>query len=151
MVIPRGSLAMLDTNVLLSAVNTLRVEHDTSRFIFSRAYEKAIHLGTCGQILREYLVVATRPIAVNGLGQNITDALKNVSWFRKRLIYFEETEAVHSNLLSIAESRCITGKHIHDANIVAVMYNYGIYYLITSNPKDFSVFPNITTLLPGEV
>ena len=150
MAMTRGDLAMVDTNVLLAATNTARSDHEASRRFFSRAPGEGIHLATCGQILREYLVVATRPVAVNGLGLSIADALKNLTWFRKRLVYFEEPEAVHLALVALVESAGITGKRVHDANIVAVMQLFGIRYLVTNNPEDFSSLTGIAVVVPEE-
>ncbi len=150
MAMTRGELVMVDTNVLLAATNTARTDHESSKRVFSRALEAGIHLATCGQILREYLVVASRPVAVNGLGLGIADALKNLAWFRKRLVYFEEPAAVHYRLVALTESSGITGKRIHDANIVALMQCSGIYHLLTTNPEDFVSFSGIAVLAPGE-
>ncbi len=36
---------------------------------------------------REYLVAATRPVEVNGLGMKLSDALKNMFWFRNSGIH----------------------------------------------------------------
>ncbi len=146
----RGKLVMVDTNVLLAATNKVRPDHQASKRTFSRALEEGIHLATCGQILREYLVVATRPAEVNGLGMKLSDALKNMIWFRKRLVYIEEPEAVHHRLTALLESAGITGKRIHDANIVALMQHSGIHTLLTNNPGDFSPFHGIETMTPGE-
>jgi len=99
---------------------------------------------------REYLVVATRPAEVNGLGMKLSDALKNMIWFRKRLVYIEEPEAVHHRLAALLESAGITGKRIHDANIVALMQHSGIHTLLTNNPGDFSPFHGIEAMTPEE-
>ena len=146
----RGDLVMVDTDVLLAATNTARTDHEASRCVFSRAPAEGIHLATCGQVLREYLVVATRPVAVNGLGLGAPDALKNLAWFRKRMVYFEELEAVHRKLVALIESTGVSGKRVHDANIVAVMQLFGIRYLVTNNPEDFSSLPGIDVVAPGE-
>lgn len=147
----RGKLVMVDTNVLVSATNTARPDHLVSHRVFSRALAEGIHLCTCGQILREYLVVATRPVSVNGLGLDLDASLRNLSWFRKRLVFFPETEEVHQALISLAGSRGIRGKHLHDGNIAALMACSSIDHLITNNPEDFAAFPEITILAPDEI
>ena len=68
MAIRPGSLLLLDTNILLAATNTGRVNHKMSRQIFPACRTSGIHVAVCGQILREYLVVCTRPTENNGLG-----------------------------------------------------------------------------------
>jgi predicted nucleic acid-binding protein len=145
----RGELVIADTNVLLSATNTARPDHEASKLVFSTAIDRGVHLATCGQILREYLVVATRPVSVNGLGLALADALKNLTWFRKRMVFFEESEEVHHALVKIVTALDILGKRIHDANIAALMKSSGIRYLVTNNPDDFSGFPGIEVLTPG--
>jgi predicted nucleic acid-binding protein len=147
----RGKLVMVDTNVLLSATNTARPDHSASRRVFSRALDVGIHLCTCGQILREYLVVATRPVSVNGLGLDLDASLRNLSWFRRRLVFFPETEEVHQTLISLAGSKRIRGKHLHDGNIAALMSCSGIDHLVTNNPEDFRIFPEVTVLASGDI
>ena len=147
----RGKLVMVDTNVLVSATNTARLDHLASRNVFDRALTEGIHLCTCGQILREYLVVATRPVAVNGLGLDLDASLRNLSWFRRRLVFFPETEEVYQTLVSLARNRGLRGKHLHDGNIAALMSYSGISYLVTNNPGDFSAIPDITLLAPEEI
>jgi predicted nucleic acid-binding protein len=147
----RGKLVMVDTNVLLSATNTARLDHLASRRVFSRALDEGIHLCTCGQILREYLVVATRPVPVNGLGLDLDASLRNLSWFRRRLVFFPETEEVHQILISLAGSRGLRGKHLHDGNIAALMSCSGISHLVTNNPEDFTAFPEMMVLAPNEI
>jgi predicted nucleic acid-binding protein len=147
----RGKLVMVDTNVLLSATNTARSDHLASHRVFSRALSEGIHLCTCGQILREYLVVATRPVSVNGLGLDLDVSLRNLSWFRRRMVFFPETEEVHQALLTLAGSRGIRGKHLHDGNIAALMSCSGIAHLATNNPEDFAAFPEFTILAPEDI
>ena len=147
----RGELVMVDTNILLAGTNTAHAHHGVSRRFFADALELGIHLATCGQILREYLVVATRPVSVNGLGLSVEDALHNLRWLRKRQVFFEETESVHEELAALAGTTGIAGKQIHDANIVAVMRTAGIRYLATFNAQDFSGFPELELCTPGQL
>ncbi len=147
----RGELAMVDTNVLLAATNTAHHNHLAAEQLFSQAHEMGAHLATCGQILREYLVVATRPLAVNGLGLNLEDALHNLAWFRKRQVFIEESEIVHHELVKLVAAGGISGKRIHDANIVAIMRCAGIRYLATYNTGDFAGMTGIEFLEPGDI
>jgi len=80
----RGSLLLLDTNVLLAATDVSRDSHALCTELFQLPVGTGVHLVTIGQILREYLVVATRPVEVNGLGLDTTDAVRNIRAFRTR-------------------------------------------------------------------
>lgn len=46
------------------------------------------------QVIREYLVVATRPVIANGLGMLLGDALENVREFRKTIRLLPEERPV---------------------------------------------------------
>ena len=146
----RGDLVMVDTNIMLSASNSNRADHVASHRVFSSALEMGVHLATCGQILREYLVVATRPMEVNGLGLSLKDALINLEWFRKRMVYLEEPESVHHTLVRLIDSHKITGKRIHDINIVAIMNQFSIHTLLTNNAGDFDLIPDLEIIGPQE-
>jgi predicted nucleic acid-binding protein len=143
-----GDILFVDTNVLLTATDESRPDHLHARKLFAIAGRRGFHLGTSGQILREYLVVATRPAHVNGLGLNTDDALGNAEAFLRRLVFYEETELVATGVRRLTRTHGLTGKRIHDANVVATMLAHDIAKLVTQNPDDFGTFPEveITTL-----
>jgi predicted nucleic acid-binding protein len=47
--------------------------------------------------------------------------------------------------------RCVEGKQVHDARLVAAMNVYGIKHLLTYNKNHFKRFAGITVLSPSEV
>lgn len=59
----------VDTNVLLAASDPSRPHHHQALHVFDRWPSEGVMLLASGQVLREYLVVATRPLQANGLGQ----------------------------------------------------------------------------------
>ena len=134
----------VDTNILLAATDTGRRDHALASSVFTRAAARGIHPFICGQVVREYLVVATRSVDSNGLGLVLRDALHNVRQFRRRCGFLAEDERTAEILLSLAEKHRITGKRIHDANLVALMQAHGIRTLLTLNPRDFACFEGIT-------
>ncbi|MFW5743521.1 MAG: type II toxin-antitoxin system VapC family toxin [Spirochaetota bacterium] len=133
----RGSVLFLDTNVLLAATDRSRREHSNSRAILREAETAGCHLACTPQIIREYLVVASRPVDVNGLGMSAADALANVQAFRTRLTVVDESSRALQELLSLVATHDLTGKRIHDANIAAAMAAHGLDILVTSNGDDF--------------
>lgn len=141
------SRAMLDTNVFLSATDEDRVEHRHAMLVLNDWAGRGTALYASGQIMREYLAVATRPVAGNGLGLKQADAVANVRAFRTRTNLLAEDARVTDGLLSLLTETSCSGKKIHDANIVATMLVHGIDTLVTMNVADFTRFQHHVTLV----
>ena len=138
-----GEVAFVDTNVLLAATDESRPHHGDARRLLTESGERGIHLAASGQVLREYLVVATRPVKANGLGLDPGDAVANVNEFLRYLHLYAESEAVARRLRQLALSYNLRGKRLHDANLVATMGTHGIRALVTENGGDFDPFEEI--------
>lgn len=141
------SRALVDTNVFLSATDQGRAEHRQAMLILNEWAARGTTLYASGQIMREYLAVATRPVEGNGLGLKQPDALANVRAFRTRTSLLAEDTNVAERLLDVLDEITCSGKQVHDANIVATMLVHGIDSLITMNVADFSRFEHIITLI----
>ncbi|TVR75654.1 MAG: hypothetical protein EA427_00060, partial [Spirochaetaceae bacterium] len=74
----------------------------------------------------------------------------NLTVFRDRTVFLEESEAVSRELEALVRQYAITGKRVHDANIAAVLAVYRVPHLITANKDDFTVFEYLHLLTPGE-
>lgn len=131
---------MLDTNVLLAATDEGRAEHRNALKVVNEWAAGHTDLCTSGQVLREYLSVATRPVEQNGLGLNLTDALGNVRAIRERTTLLAEDSKVAGRLLGLLADVGCRGKQVHDANLVATMLVHGIATVVTMNLEDFSRF-----------
>jgi predicted nucleic acid-binding protein len=143
---------LLDTNVLLSATAPLRPLHQAALVVLNEWPNQGIVLSTSSQVLREYLVVATRPAKVNGLGLDLNDALTNVAAFRGRMRLLLESESTWERLRALIATYGCLGKQIHDANLVATALTCGVARLVTANVGDFTRFePEIEVIeLAGE-
>lgn len=139
---------MLDTNVLLTATDEGRAEHSQALLIFTDWAARGTTLYASGQIMREYLAVATRPGDQNGLGLKQTDAIANVRVLRTRITLLAEDARVADRLLDLMDQVRCGGKKVHDANVVATMLVHGIDSLVTINMTDFAGFDNHIRLLP---
>lgn len=140
MATPAADRAVLDTNVLLAATDEGRDEHESAVASLNRWPGSGVVLYTSGQILREYLAVATRPVAQNGLGMARSAALANVRALRTRLHLLVEDGKVNERLLDLLDAVECTGKQVHDANVVATMLVHGVDTLVTINVGDFARF-----------
>lgn len=140
MVRPAADRVVLDTNVLLAATDEARPEHHAATAALDGWPAGGLVLYTSGQILREYLAVATRPLDRNGLGLGQEAATGNVRALRTRLTALPEDLKVVDRLLELLDTVECTGAQIHDANIVATMLVHGIDTVVTRNVDDFTRF-----------
>lgn len=141
MTIRAGDVLFVDTNVLLSATDRARRGYPRARRLLQAAATAGYHLALSGQILREYLTAATRPVEVNGLGLPAADALRNVDVFASPPTWFcDEPEEVSRYLRGLVSRHDLRGPRIHDANVVATMAVHGIDRLVTDNEGDFRAF-----------
>lgn len=142
MATPVADRAVLDTNVLLAATDEARPEHEHAVAALNVWPASGLVLYTSGQILREYLVVATRPVDHNGLGMARPQAIANIRALRARLNLLAEDVKVSDRLLELLDHVKCAGKQIHDANVVATMLVHGVDTVVTSNVDDFARFAN---------
>jgi predicted nucleic acid-binding protein len=138
---------MLDTNVLLAATDEGRAEHRAALKVVNEWAAGHTDLCTSGQVLREYLVVATRSAEQNGLGMSLPDALGNVRAIRARTSLLAEDSKVSDRLLGLLADIECRGKQVHDANLVATMLVYGVGTVVTMNLADFARFERYVSLI----
>ncbi len=131
---------MLDTNVLIAATDEGMAEHRDALTVVNDWAAGPTELCVSGQILREYLTVATRPAEKNGLGLNLPDALGNVQSIRERTTLLAEDGKVADRLLSLLADVECRGRQVHDANVVATMLVHGVRAVVTMNLEDFARF-----------
>ena len=143
---------MLDTNILLTATDESRAGHEQALDVINGWPAQGTTLYTSGQIIREYLSVATRPAALNGLGLTVPDALDNARAFRSRMLLLAEDAKVADRLTELLEESKSNGKQVHDANVVATMLVHGVDLVVTLNTGDFARFAQHVQVsgLPGQ-
>ena len=77
--------------------------------------------------------------------------LHNIMQFLHYCLVIEETEATLNLLIEYVGKYSISGKHIHDINLIALMMTNNIETLITLNPADFKAFTVLTVLGPDNL
>ena len=137
----------IDTNVLLSATAAERALHPHALRVLNDWTNRGFTLCFSGQVMREYLVVATRDNEVNGLGLKLTSALANVDAFKSRLYFLEEDRRVLDRFLSLLAEVPSVGKPIHDAHIVSTMLAHGVTCVVTANVRDFRRFSDLISIV----
>lgn len=138
---------MLDTNVLVAATDEDRAEHADALRVVGDWPGSGTTLCLSGQIVREYLAVATRPADCRGLGLTTADALRNVRAFRGRALLLPEAGDVTDRLVSLLGDVSCSGKQVHDANVVATMLAHNVPAVVTANTGDFTRFAPFVTLI----
>ncbi|MFP4282429.1 MAG: type II toxin-antitoxin system VapC family toxin [Opitutales bacterium] len=136
----------LDTNVLLAATDRSRSRHADSISLIEASVQRSVRLFLSGQVLREYLVVATRPVAQNGLGLDPQEANRNLGTFLQVAQLLPENADTARILRELVVHHALSGKRIHDAGIVATMLSHGLRDLKTWNPDEFSPFAELRLL-----
>lgn len=119
MATPVADRAILDTDILLAATDESREDHADAIAAINEWPAAGVVLYTSGQILREYLAVATRPVQHDGLGMTQPDAIANVRALRARLHLLSEDVKVSERLLELLDQIECRGEQVHDANVVA--------------------------------
>ncbi len=145
-----GELIFFDTNILLSATDSSRESHKNAAALLKNILKAGYNPVVSGQVIREYLIVATRPADANGFGMSPGDAVHNIKQFEKKMIVYDEKRAASEILQHLIIKHSICGKRIHAANIAAVMKTHGIRYIVTDNWEDFSSFEEINILTSSE-
>jgi predicted nucleic acid-binding protein len=140
MATPVADRVVLDTNVLLAATDEARPDHWDAVASLNEWPASGVALYTSGQILREYLAVATRPIGHNGLGMPQPAAVANIRALRGRLRLMVENGKVLDRLAEVLDAVDCSGKQVHDANVVATMLVHGVGTVVTGNVADFVRF-----------
>ena len=138
---------LLDTNVLLAATDEGRVEHEKAAAALNDWPAAGTALYTSGQVLREYLSVATRPQDRNGLGLSQKDAVANVRALRSRIRLLEENLKVADRLLELLDRALCSGKQVHDANLVATALVHGVGSIVTINVADLARFAEEVSII----
>lgn len=137
----------VDTNVLTYATIASAPLHDEAIQTLVRLRELDTELWISQQVIREYIVNATRPQQYRQ-PIPVDLVLEQVRRFRAQFRVAEDTTIVLEHLLALLKEYPMGGRQVHDANIVATMLAYGIDTLLTHNVDDFRRYEDQITLVP---
>ncbi len=139
------ALVVVDTNVLLAATDRSRAAHAAALAFLN---EDERRLALTPQIVREYLAVSTRPLEANGFGLAGVDAVANVGQFLEDMVLLAEDSVATSHLMDLVGAHAVTGKQVHDANLVAVALAHHASAIVTDNVRHFARFADLITVEP---
>lgn len=128
-------MILLDTNILVYAVNTSSEQHEMCRRLMDAASSKKLNGAVFPQMLLEFYAVVTdkrrfpRPL-------NVETAWQQIDAYRSFLTVIDTGFKSFELLKDISADT--VGPDIFDANIKAQMKYSGITVICTYNKKDFS-------------
>ena len=146
-----AAATLVDTNVLLRLLQPQHPQYSTAAKAVAELRQQRVDLCIAPQNLVEFWVVATRPVANNGLGMlplTIAGELRVLNGLFRLL---EGKPGVAGAWERLAGTYLISGKQAHDAHLVAVMLVYGVTNILTFNLAGFQRYPDITVLDAGQV
>ena len=131
----------IDTNILIYIIDEDSPFHEESKESFSKI-EKNSQLWISRQIIREYSVITTRTDLI-AKPLNSKELIDDIIIFENLFTIADDTYNTTKSLLELINKYNISGKKIHDANIVATMIENNIEKLLTKNNNDFKRYEEI--------
>lgn len=135
-----STLVVIDTNVLLAATDRSRAAHASATALPNEVERQ---LALTPQIMREYLAVTTRPREANGFGLAPADAVGNLQQFLDDMTLLPEDSATTTGLMQLIGQEIASGKHVYDANVVAVALAHRTSAIVTDNTRHFARFEQL--------
>ena len=134
----------LDTNVLVYRSLSWSPFQSSAENAIQKFVNLGFELYISRQILKEYAAVVTNSTKTNG---TITrdEALQAMCDLTNLCSVLEESSGVTDQWLLILKTHSISGRHVFDANLVALMLEYDVRHILTHNISDFKRYePDIT-------
>ena len=128
---------LLDTTILGRLANATDAQYAVAAHAVLELHRRGEVLHLTPQVLIEFRNVATRPVAVNGLGLSAADAEAQAGTFEKRFSLLADSPDVYPVWKSLVSALGVIGKQVHDARLVAVCHIYGVTHLLTFNLPHF--------------
>ncbi len=137
---------LLDTNVMWRRFDLSDARHQLVKAALDALIMRGETLAITAQNFLEYQSLATRPIAVNGLGLTRNEANDKAKEIEALFEFLPDTPDIYPYWRMLMESCNVGGRQVHDARLIAVMLAHGVTHFLTLNPSDFRRFAQITVI-----
>jgi predicted nucleic acid-binding protein len=141
---------LVDTNTLLRTLQPLHPQRETARSAIKTLMAQGRELQLVPQNLMELWVVATRPVAQNGLGLAIPQATSELMRLKSMFPLLPDTAAIYLVWESLVIQYRVSGKPAHDARVVAAMKVHGLTAILTFDRTGFSRYAGIEVVHPAD-
>jgi predicted nucleic acid-binding protein len=128
---------LIDTTILARLANAADVQHAVAARAVLELHRRGDVLHVTPQVLIEFRNVATRPVAVNGLGLSTVDTEAQAATFEARFPLLAETPDIYLAWKALVGPMGVIGKRVHDARLVAVCHAHAVTHLLTFNVAHF--------------
>ena len=129
---------LLDTSILVRLANRADPSHLVADRAVVQLHLRGELLNLTPQNLVEFRNVATRPIAVNGLGMDAASTTAEAASFETQFQLLEETRDIYPAWKVLVAAAGVLGKRVHDARLVAVCHVHRVSHLLTFNTAHFT-------------
>src|SRR5947208_4203157 len=129
---------LIDTTSLGRLANARDVQHIVAARAVLELHRRGEVLHVTPQILVEFRNVATRPVAINGLGLSTVDTEALAATFEARFPLLAETPDIYPAWKALVAALGVIGKQVHDARLVAVCHVHAVTHVLTFNTAHFA-------------
>lgn len=129
---------LLDTSVLARLANTADVRYAVADRAVVELHRRGEVLHLTPQVLIEFRNVATRPVALNGLGLSTADAESQAIGFEAKFSLLSETPDIYPAWKALVGALGVIGKRVHDARLLAVCHVHRVAQMLTFNVPHFA-------------
>jgi uncharacterized protein len=141
-----SEVALLDTNILVYAMNKDAEQHAVCRDLVERAFAQKIEVCLAPQILFEYFAVVTsakqmtRPLSA-------LEAVEDIERLPGALPLVHPTTETVTRSLNLVRVLGHTGRHVFDIALAATMLENGVKTIYTFDER-FSQMPGLVAIAP---
>lgn len=143
-------MILLDTNVLVYAVDESAAIHEQCFAVVERAMSAKLDAVVVPQVLMEFYAVVTSPRRVR-YPLAPRDGARQVDDWRRTIAVRYPTVASLEHWTALASELEPMGQEVHDVFLVAQMRSHAIRDICTANVSDFVAVKGITPHAPASV
>jgi predicted nucleic acid-binding protein len=133
---------LLDTSILARLANAADPAFAIAYNAIVELHHRAEIVYVTPQNFIEFRNVATRPVALNGLGLSVAVAEGTAAGFETRFPLLPDTPDIFPAWKLVVHTSGAIGKQVHDARLIAVCHVHAITHLLTFNIRHFARFAN---------
>ncbi|HEY3333131.1 MAG TPA: PIN domain-containing protein [Capsulimonadaceae bacterium] len=145
---------LVDTNVVLRAVNTQDAQHNVCVSATSELFRRGAILSISTQVVAEFWNVITRPSDARppgSYGFDTMEAEKHLIRAERMFEVLPDPAGLYECWRDIVLQHKVVGTQVHDARLAAWAMAYNADGILTLNGKDFARFPQVTVVNPNDV